>query len=188
MQARPTGRNRISSSNKIRTASTSGRRAVTVQTEHGSASHVTPLAGSDRRGRFGSLRWVAVVSLALFVPLVANAASYSWTPVYPLQIGRTVLGATSGPCEGDSTATCLYAIAGSDGSNDRSSVEMYSPSADTWTTVASLPMTRTRLGATSGTCYDTGKTCLYAIGGEDSRSNAISATASSTSPLIAGWM
>lgn len=174
MQAWPTRRNRISSSNKIRTASTSGRRAVTVQTEHGSASHVTPLARSDRRGRFGSLRWVAIVSLALFVPLVANASPTYWIQVHPLQIGRTALGATSGPCEGDSSATCLYAIAGSDGSNVRGVVEMYSPSADTWTAVAALQRNRARLGATSGPCYDTGKTCLYAIGGEDSLGNSLS--------------
>ncbi len=151
--------------------------AVAVQTEHESAGQVTALTGSDRRRRFGSLRWVAIVSLALFVPLVANASpTYPtyWIQVHPLQIGRTALGATSGPCEGDSSATCLYAIAGSDGSNVRGVVEMYSPSADTWTAVAALQRNRARLGATSGTCSDTGTTCLYAIGGEDSHSNALS--------------
>jgi len=178
MQAWPTGRNRISSSNKIRTASTSGRRAVTVQAEHGSASQVKALAGSGRRVQFGSLRCIAVVSLALFVPLVASAASYGWTPVHALKIGRFELGATSGPCEGNPSVTCLYAIAGKGYANNSTytlnSVEMYTPSTNTWTTAASLQTRRAGLGATSGPCYGAnGNDCLYAIGGVDSSNNVL---------------
>ncbi len=141
-----------------------GRRAVTVQAEHGSASQVKALAGSGRRVQFGSL--------------VASAASYGWTPVHALKIGRFELGATSGPCEGSPSVTCLYAIAGEGYANNSTytlnSVEMYTPSTNTWTTAASLQTRRAGLGATSGPCSGAnGNDCLYAIGGVDSSNNVL---------------
>jgi kelch-like protein 19 len=101
---------------------------------------------------------------------IYNPSANTWrTLSASLTTGRIFFGATSGPCEGNTTATCLYAIGGDDVSfHGMSSVEMYDPSTNTWTPVASLITARGYLGAASGPCQgNTSATCLYAIGGSN---------------------
>jgi hypothetical protein len=78
--------------------------------------------------------------------------------------GRTnVVAGVHGPCQGNSTKTCLYALlAGGD-------TLMYDPSsaAPSWTDLGvSLNTPREGLAAADGPCQtNPAKTCLYAIGG-----------------------
>jgi len=118
----------------------------------------------------------------------------SWSTVASLHTARNSLGATSGPCQGNISTTCLYAIGGFDSGTVLSSVEMYTPSSNSWSAVPSLNTARNNLGATSGPCEtDTSTTCLYAIGGQDSARNALSsvemyAPANSSSNPTAAWV
>jgi len=102
--------------------------------------------------------------------------SSTWSQVASLNTARALLGATNGPCQGNTDATCLYAIGGGNvgpfGQNTLASVEMYSPSSNSWTTVASLNTARFYLAATNGPCQgNIGATCIYAIGGLNSSHN-----------------
>jgi hypothetical protein len=109
---------------------------------------------------------------------------------------RDSLGAVSGPCKGNLSATCLYALGGSDaGSNALNPVEMYDPSSNAWTTLSSsLATPRFSMGAASGPCQRyTVAICLYAIGGMDANNNILSSVARfdpttvSTVPIVQGW-
>jgi N-acetylneuraminic acid mutarotase len=113
-------------------------------------------------GLGGQLNWTKTVEMY-------NPSTNTWTPVTSLNTARSILGAASGPCQGNTSATCLYAIGGQDSSSKYlSSVEMYDPSTNTWTPVASLITARGYLGAASGPCQgNTSATCLYAIGGSN---------------------
>lgn len=51
----------------------------------------------------------------------------TWSYVSALPTARSALGATSGPCEGNASAACPYAIGGYAGSAVLDSVEMYGP-------------------------------------------------------------
>ena len=97
----------------------------------------------------------------------------TWTPVATLHTARRMAGAANGPCTGNLTATCVYAIGGADVSgNYLSSVEMYTPSSNTWKTVGSLETSRWFFGATSGPCQgSTSALCLYAMGGYNNSGN-----------------
>ncbi len=127
------------------------------------------LTVSDHGAGVGQLRLIVtamVVLIALKVPALASAASTSWTPVASLQTGRVLFESTSGPCQGNTDVTCLYAIGGSGPNGNLDSVEMYTPSRNSWSAVAALPSGRSGLGATSGPCEgDISATCIYAIGG-----------------------
>jgi hypothetical protein len=68
-----------------------------------------------------------------------DPSTNTWTTVAPMNTPRAFVAATNGPCQGNASDTCVYAISGSDTNNGYlSSVEMYTPSNNTWSAVASL--------------------------------------------------
>ena len=95
-----------------------------------------------------------------------NPSTNGWTTVASLGTARSDFGAASGPCEGNTSATCIYAIGGLVQNGDvTGSMEMYNPSANTWSPVASAAALSDQ-GAASGPCSgDTSATCIYSVGG-----------------------
>jgi hypothetical protein len=111
----------------------------------------------------------------------------AWIYVASLGTARTTLGATSGPCQGNTGTTCLYALGGYN-NGDLSSVEMYTPGNNNWSAVAPLNTARSGLRTTSGPCRGSiGSTCLYAIGGLDSNSNNALSTVEMYNPSSNTW-
>jgi hypothetical protein len=99
-----------------------------------------------------------------------DPSANSWTAVNSLTTERDFPGAANGPCEGTPSATCIYAIGGIPRTGSiQSSVEMFDPSANTWTLIDSMNTARDDMGAASGPCRTpfNSATCLYAIGGVD---------------------
>src|SRR5205807_1900541 len=100
-----------------------------------------------------------------------NPTTNAWTIETSLPTARSYLAAVSGPCQTNTTHTCIYAIGGTANGTaplTTTPVEMFDSSANpgTWTAVASLPTARFALGAASGPCQtNTTHACIYAIGG-----------------------
>lgn len=165
------------------------------QSEHAASGRV-----SRPRVRLLRLQVAAALVLGMvwsLVPPGAGASTNTWTTLSaPMTTARDSLGAVSGPCKGNLSATCLYALGGYDaGSNALNSVEMYDPSSNAWTTLSSsLATPRFSMGAASGPCQGyTVAICLYAIGGMDANNNILSSVARfdpttvSTVPIVQGW-
>jgi hypothetical protein len=114
-----------------------------------------------------------------------NPATTTWTAATSLVTSRSRLSAASGPCQGTLTATCLYAIGGTGNSGFLSSVEMYNPATNSWSTVASLhtasaPPTSLGVAGTAAAAApcrtQPSRTCIYAYGGQDQHFNILNAT------------
>jgi len=95
---------------------------------------------------------------------VASLPTPGAPPTFP---GRAQLAATSGPCFGDTTQTCVYALGGYNPAlYTLTSVQEYNPRTKAWSQAASLATARARFAVTSAPCAGQGsRTCLYAIGG-----------------------
>ena len=112
---------------------------------------------------------------------VYSPVTGTWTTAAPLPDARSDLAATTGP-DGR-----IYAIGGLANSGENwsanpvSTVYAYAPSNNTWTTVASLPVALSDLGATTGP-----DGLIYAVGGEDSSGAAVD-TAYAYSPIMNTW-
>ncbi|WP_460070455.1 Kelch repeat-containing protein [Streptomyces sp. YKOK-I1] len=116
-----------------------------------------------------------------------NPATSSWTTVTALRTARYGLGAASAPCPGGQGGTCVYAVGGYARSGVTASVETFDPVSRTWTTLASLPTARYALGAAAAPCPPGQKgTCVYAVGGIDSRGRYLG-TVESYNPATRAW-
>jgi N-acetylneuraminic acid mutarotase len=141
---------------------------TTVRSHLGAASG--PCHGNTTATCLYAIGGVDGAGYALSSVQMYSPSTTTWTTVASLTTARAFLGAASGPCQGNATANCLYAIGGLDANgNVLGSVEMYTPSTNTWTTLsASMTTARSDLGTTSGPCQgNTTATCLYAIGGSN---------------------
>lgn len=105
-----------------------------------------------------ALRWLGMVALTLAILtgfVGRSQGSASWTAIAPLNVARTSLGSAALGSDGH-----IY-VAGGDGGAAVNSAAAYSPSADTWTALASMPSSRVLSGVASAG----GK--IYVIGGDD---------------------
>ena len=82
---------------------------------------------------------------------------------------RALLAAASAPCRGATTRTCVYAMDGANGSNRAtSSVFMFDPKTQTWSSVTPAPPDNEAVSATSGPCLiNVRNTCIYMGSGID---------------------
>jgi hypothetical protein len=110
-----------------------------------------------------------------------NPATMTWSAAASLNVARSRPTAASAPCEGNITATCLYAVGGTGTSGFLGSVEMYNPSSNSWTQVAGLEAQGSTssvqiagLAATGAPCLNqASRSCLYAFGGQDENFNIL---------------
>jgi Kelch motif len=121
------------------------------------------------------VRDLAAITLTLLlwpIGLVYDPATNTWSAAGSLNTARTNPAAATGPCETNTTKTCIYAIGGQAlSASGLTSVEMYDPSSasNSWTSVQPMHTPRLLLGAASAPCVtNTARTCLYAAGGTDS--------------------
>jgi len=121
--------------------------------------------------------YTAVTSVLRYDP-----ASNEWATLPSLNSPRQHLAAASGPCSGEVSETCVYAIAGEADPNAGAlrSVEVYGGPGlpnipHEWTFVGPLLTERAGLSAAPAPCSKaTARTCLYAVGGEDQRGKPLS--------------
>jgi hypothetical protein len=104
-----------------------------------------------------------------------DPSSNSWTnlpnlptPGAPAQFpGRSQLTAATAHCFNNAAQSCVYAIGGYNPAlYNLSSVQMFNPTTQKWTTAASLQTARASSASTAAPCAnDVKQTCLYAVGG-----------------------
>lgn len=137
-----------------------------------------------------SWRWLLLVTLSAATVAsvtrmrggVGHATATSgtnWTAVAPMPTARALLGAATGP-DGR-----IYAIGGENSCsngvcNVLATVEAYTPSTDSWSTVASLPIARSGLVAATG-----GDGRIYALAGYDGHHSVT--TVEAYAPATNSW-
>jgi hypothetical protein len=102
-----------------------------------------------------------------------SPATNTWTTLPALPTARADLAVAAAPCPSGVENGCVYAIGGlSRGALN--TVEMYSPAADAWVTLPSMPTARFGLAASTGPCPKGPRSpCVYAFGGADDRGNPL---------------
>jgi hypothetical protein len=94
-----------------------------------------------------------------------------WAAPRSMPTARAGLAGATAPCPtgvGGPGGTCVYAIGGFNSSGDLSTVEAYTPAADTWAALPSMSTARERLAGATAPCPGAlNRTCVYAIGGSN---------------------
>ncbi|MEV6583273.1 kelch repeat-containing protein [Streptomyces sp. NPDC051582] len=82
------------------------------------------------------------------------------------------LGGAFAPCPDGMADGCVYALGGLNGTT-LDTVEAYSPAANAWVTLPSMPTPHRELGAAAAPCpKNTRRSCVYAVGGQTNNSSS----------------
>ena len=125
------------------------------------------------------------------VTLANNFGTNAFTTAPSLNTPREALGAATAPCEGATSESCIYAVGGDDSTSQWTfldSVEMYRPSTNEWTYVASLLQPEQFAAVASGPCEGAiSSTCLYTAGGYGDQSPYILNVVQMYNPSNNSW-
>jgi len=114
-----------------------------------------------------------------------SPATNIWATLPSMPTAREALAATTAPCPHARRDACVYAIGGSNGTSVKKTVEAYRPATNTWATLPSMSTARYHLAAASAPCPRAlDRTCVYAIGGDNS---ADLDTVEAYSPATNSW-
>ena len=122
--------------------------------------------------------------------LMYDPTTGAWSPAGELVTARFYPSATSAPCQGSTSHACIYVVGGFNVNGvPLKSVEMYSPSHNSWTVVRPLPAARSGLASVGGPCSSAvTRTCLYAIGGDNAAQGQPQTTAFEYDPADNKWI
>ncbi|MFJ7158327.1 Kelch repeat-containing protein [Streptomyces sp. NPDC101118] len=115
--------------------------------------------------RSRGLRRLAVLALAPFLALSTTTASAQgvWVSVPPMPTPRYLVAGAAAKCPTGYAGTCVYAVSGDEANKV---LEAYSPSANTWMTLPSMPTPRSAVAATTAPCPSgLSGDCVYTAGG-----------------------
>ncbi|MET7618828.1 hypothetical protein [Streptomyces sp. NPDC005408] len=91
-----------------------------------------------------------------------------WATLPLMPTARSGLAGAAAPCPKAARQICVYAFGGVRTSDALRTVEAYSPTANVWATLPSMPTARFNLAGVAAPCPDSlHRTCVYAIGGSN---------------------
>ncbi|MGW2562067.1 Kelch repeat-containing protein [Streptomyces sp. NPDC001514] len=91
-----------------------------------------------------------------------------WVSLPLMPTERSGLAGAAAPCPKAAKQVCVYAFGGVRAGEALRTVEAYSPTANVWATLPSMPTARTDLAGAAAACPDNlNRTCVYAVGGRN---------------------
>ncbi|MFD3551787.1 kelch repeat-containing protein [Streptomyces goshikiensis] len=103
---------------------------------------------------------------ALITAEVYSPALDGWQPLPDMPTERGLTAAATAPCPDGMTDGCVYAVGGTDGTDNLAALDAYSPVTNAWVTLPAMPTARRALAAAAAPCPKSRKShCVYALGG-----------------------
>ncbi|WP_079196117.1 Kelch repeat-containing protein [Streptomyces sp. CB03578] len=103
---------------------------------------------------------------ALITAEVYSPELDGWQPLPDMPTERGLTAAATAPCPDGMTDGCVYAVGGTNGTDNLAALDAYSPVTNAWVTLPPMPTARRALAAAAAPCPKTRKSdCVYALGG-----------------------
>jgi hypothetical protein len=104
-----------------------------------------------------------------------NTMTNSWRTLPDMPTAREDAAAAAAPCPGGTIAGgCVYVVGGrGSAGTELKTVQIYNTFTNSWSTETDMPTARDDLGAAAARCFGQTGTCVYAIGGGNSTTDAL---------------